>query len=315
MSRFDCLVRYLLLLALCPAVAACSPSIATKDIAASTHVGTAVTSGFYDGSLTHTGHERTFTVYIPPGYDGQTPMPLIVALHGGLGTGKILEEQTHLSAAANAHGYIVAYPDGIGRAWNAGSCCGEPAEQNIDDVGFIAALVAQLTERYAIDTRRVYATGFSNGAMMVHRIACEKPNLLAGFAAVSGGPMADSCKSVNKPTPAPALLIQGTEDPRIPWEGGTVNDSYRMAFMEVVDRLAGRNACSTDKRKVYSSGDTTCWARSSCTAPVHYCVIKGGGHQWPGGETVLHFLLGDNTNDYNASARIAEFFDQLAEQQ
>jgi len=312
MSRSVCLARCLLVLALLVLVPACSPPIASESIASSTHAGDKVTSGFYDGSLTHNDRERTFTVYIPRGYDGDTPMPLIVALHGGLGTGKILEEQTRLSRAANAHGYIVAYPDGVGRAWNAGSCCGDPAEDNIDDVGFIADMVARLTERYSVDTRRVYATGFSNGAMMTHRVVCERPNLFAGFAAVSGGPMIDRCDGAG--SPIPALLIQGTDDPRIPWDGGEVNESYRMAFDKVVAEVADRDSCSGKERQTYQRGDTTCHQRTGCAdgATVEYCAIEGGGHQWPGGKTVLRMMLGDNTDSYDASSRIVEFFDGLS---
>lgn len=302
-------LRFCLALALCVVMSACFSNVESKDIAASTHAGVDVASGFYDGSFSHKGHKRTFTVYIPPGYDGERSMPLIVALHGGLGTGKILEEQTHLSKPANKYGYIVVYPDGIGRAWNAGSCCGEPAEQNIDDVGFIAELVAHLNTRYSIETDQVYVTGFSNGAMMAHKLVCELPNLFDGFAAVSGGPMTDSCRKVGQPTPA--LLIQGTKDPRIPWEGGKVNGSFRMAFNQVVKMFDQRNACGTGRRTIYSRGDTTCWVQSDCKAPVRYCVIKGGGHQWPGGKTIMPMFLGDNTDDYDASARIVQFFEKL----
>lgn len=293
-------------------LAACSPPVASESIASSTRAGDDVESGFYDGAFSHGGEERSFTVYIPPGYDGSDPMPLIVALHGGLGTGKILEEQTRLSKAASANGFIVAYPDGLGRAWNAGSCCGDSAEENVDDVGFIADLVARLTERYKIDTRRVYGTGFSNGAMMVHRIACDRPNLFAGIAAVSGGPMIKSCAGAD--TPIAALLIQGTDDSRIPWDGGTVNDSYRQPFDAVVDGLAKRDACEAGREEVFARGDTTCWKRQGCDAdaPVEYCAIQGGGHQWPGGKTIMRMMLGDNTDSYDASARIVDFFQALA---
>lgn len=302
-----------LMLTLLLSQTACSSSIASKDIASSRQPSDDVTSGFYDGTLMHDGRERDFTVYIPTAYNGKKALPLIVALHGGLGTGKKFEEQTRISRAANEYGYIVAYPDGVWRAWNAGSCCGKPADDNIDDVGFVGALVAYLHDRYQIDTQRVYGTGFSNGAMLLHRIACDKPHLLAGIAAVSGGPMVNKCPGGD--VPIPTILVQGTDDPRIPWNGGKVNDSYRMAFDKVVDKYAQRNQCSTGKKQVYEQGDTTCWARQGCKDSLTYCEIKGGGHQWPGGETVMHFMLGDNTQNYDASRQLVQFFNSIGAKQ
>ncbi|MDN5938152.1 MAG: dienelactone hydrolase family protein [Salinisphaera sp.] len=309
MSPLAGLIRCLPACALCAVLSACVPEVDAQPPAPTTPVGGTIASGYHDGSLRHQGRERTYTVHVPAGYDGETPMPLIVALHGGWGSGRILAEHTGLSPLAAAQGFIVVYPDGLYRAWNAGTCCGRPARKNIDDVGFIAALVAYLAERLPIDRQRVYAVGMSNGAMLAHRIACERPKLLAGFVAVAGGPMLDHCAGANHPSPA--LLIQGTEDPRIPWGGGTINGSYRMPFRDVVDLLATRNACAAGRHRIYANGNAACWARNGCSAPLHYCVIQGGGHQWPGGETVWRWLLGQNTDALDASARILHFLEQL----
>lgn len=290
---------------------ACSSPIATQDISPTRQPGDNVTSGFYDGDLTVDGRKRHFMVYIPTAYNGQKELPLVVGLHGGLGTGQVFEEQTRISQAANEYGYIVAYPDGVRRAWNAGSCCGKPADDNINDVAFISALVAHLHDRYKIDTRRVYGTGFSNGAMLLHKIACDKPHLLAGIAAVSGGPMSKSCPGKN--VPIPTLLVQGTKDPRIPWNGGEVNDSYRPAFSQVVSAYAKRNQCSADRSEVYNQGVTSCYARKGCSDKLVYCEIKGDGHQWPGGKTVMKFMLGDNTKSYDASSKILQFFNSIGD--
>ncbi len=289
---------------------ACSSPIAPQPIATSADTGDAVDSGFYDGGFEHQGKHRSFTVYIPPGYGGDA-MPLIVALHGGLGTGKQFERHSRLSRPASTRRFIVVYPDGLGRTWNAGSCCGGAARDNVDDVGFIAELIARLAERYRIDTRRVYGTGFSNGAMMVHRIACDRPDLFAGIAPVAGGPMLDPCTGAD--TPIPTLLIQGTQDPRIPWDGGVVNNSAREPFPQVVDAMARRNGCDAGRGEIATHGDTTCWQREGCPidAPVEYCVVRGGGHQWPGGKTLMPMLLGRNARGFDASQQILAFFSGL----
>ena len=97
-------------------------------------------------TLAHGGETRSYEVFVPPQHRDNLK-GLVVALHGGLGNGAIMAKQSGFNAAATRHGFAVVYPDGIGRGWNAGTCCGKPAERNIDDVGFIKALVAVERER------------------------------------------------------------------------------------------------------------------------------------------------------------------------
>lgn len=271
--------------------------------------GDAVASGFYEGTLQHGERERSFNVYIPEGYDGETRRPLVVAMHGGFGTGAVFEEQARFAPAADRHDYLVAYPNGVWRAFNAGTCCGKPAEDNIDDVGFVAALVEKVSGRYCVDRDRVYGTGFSNGAMLTHRIACERPDLFTAIAPVAGNIMMESC-SADRSTPA--LMIQGRADERIPWEGGTVNESYRRPMTNVVATVAERNQCGDGEKPTLEKGQALCKTRQGCEAPVTYCGIEGMGHQWPGGKTIMRFMLGDNTEDYDATARIFRFFEENA---
>lgn len=94
---------------------------------------------------------------------------------------------------ADRESFIAVYPNGNGRfgkrllTWNAGTCCAYLVINNVDDVGFVRALVATLAEKVPIDRRRVYATGLSNGAMMSHRLAAEAADLIAAVAPVAGG--------------------------------------------------------------------------------------------------------------------------------
>ncbi len=107
-----------------------------------------------------------YLLYVPKSYQAGKPMPLLVALHGGWGTGENMEEVSGFDRVADARGVIVAYPDGISRAWNAGTCCAKPMENNVNDVAFMANLVADIKTKVAVDDKRVYGAGFSNGAMM-----------------------------------------------------------------------------------------------------------------------------------------------------
>src|SRR4051794_31635504 len=131
-----------------------------------------------DGTLEVGGRTRTYHVHYPTKVpDG--PASLVIGLHGGLGSGRQFEENTGFDAVADSNGFIVVYPDGIGgvmgdqdlRTWNAGNCCGPARQQNVDDVGFISALIDHLSSTMAIDEDRVYAVGHSNGGIMAYRLA------------------------------------------------------------------------------------------------------------------------------------------------
>lgn len=257
-------------------------------------------------TLEHDGETRSYLVFVPPQHR-DAPRGLIVAMHGGLGTGAIMAGQSGLTAAATRHGFAVAYPDGTGRGWNAGTCCGRPASRKVDDVGFIAAMVATERKRLKLSAEQVFGTGFSNGAMLLHRIACEAPEVFHAIAPVSGGPMFEQCQ---KPRAITALFIQGREDKNIPWDGGIVKDTVRLSMDTVVKDFAGRNGCSAETTEVSNENGVTCYQRAGCKSTLQWCSVADVGHQWPGGKTILPRLLGANTTRYSAAESIASFFDE-----
>ncbi|TDU32051.1 polyhydroxybutyrate depolymerase [Panacagrimonas perspica] len=261
------------------------------------------------GTLKIGGMDRTYRLYVPSGYSTQKPAPLVVAMHGGLGTGEIFASQSGLDAVAEKNGFLALYPDGYKRGWNAGTCCGPPMNEKVDDVGFIKALVGEVGRKYSVDAGRVYGTGFSNGAMLAHRIACEAPDVFVAIAPVSGGLMTGSCASKQ---PVSALLIGGLLDKNIPWDGGTYDGTYRPSVKELVSSLSSRDGCS-DKEKVTSSGPGfECRTREACQGrtEVSWCRLDTVGHQWAGGKTYMRWLLGPNTETFNASEKVWTFFNQ-----
>src|SRR5277367_1445971 len=130
---------------------------------------------FPGGTSVHTmafgGLDRTYRVHKPSGLAAAAP--LVVMLHGATGTGEQAENSYGWDPLADSAKFVVAYPDGVGRAWNGHGCCGQPARENIDDVGFITAMVGQISATTAIDKSRVYATGMSNGGIMSYTLACN----------------------------------------------------------------------------------------------------------------------------------------------
>ncbi len=255
-------------------------------------------------SLDHGGQKRSYHVFVPPQHRDNL-RGLVVALHGGLGTGEVMAEQSGFNAAAARHGFAVAYPDGIGRGWNAGSCCGGPMERKVDDVGFIKALVATETKRLGLSANQVFGTGFSNGAMMLHRVVCEAPGVFKAIAPVSGGPMFEKCA---QPQAVAALFIQGREDANIPWDGGVVNDTKRLSMDTVVSQFASRNGCKPETTVLREADGLKCMQRTGCNVDLQWCSVEKVGHQWPGGRSYLPRVLGPNTQRYSASDGIALFF-------
>jgi len=197
----------------------------------------ATTSGPTAGSIEFHGVARTYALYVPASLQSGVPAPLVVALHGGGGNAANLERTVRLDAIAEREGFLVVYPDGSGRldeillTWNAGNCCGYALDEQVDDIGFIGALVAQLSDMYAIDPRRVYATGMSNGGMMSYRLACEAADLFAAVAPVAGALNVADCEPAE---PVSVLAIHGTADQHVLFEGGPPN--VKADVHERVDR-------------------------------------------------------------------------------
>ena len=271
--------------------------------------GKAVSSGMHKASMSSGVLERSYQVYVPKRWSNQVPRPLVLGLHGGYGSGAEFNAQTSASARADKFNMLLVLPDGYYKSWNAGECCKPAAKLGVRDVRFIENLIDKVSQDYCVDRSSVFATGFSNGAMLAHRIACEKPGLLKAIAPVAGGIMSE-CKNGGA---VAALLIGGKEDPRIFWNGGTFDGSYRPSMQELVQNLSGRNQCSRQEKALNSSTSVVqCHELAACgKQPLRYCGVEGVGHQWPGGKTYWPKKLGQNTQAFDATEEIFNFFSRL----
>lgn len=163
---------------------------------------------------------RGYRLYAPSNLPEK--VPLLLALHGGFGNSEYFQNALKIDRIANRYGFIVAYPNGTEgriwlmknkRMWNSGHCCGIAARENIDDVGFLANVITDITANYPIDTKRVYITGHSNGAMMAYRFVCERPDMVAAMVGISGQFTADSCKNAKN---VEILHIHGDSNVHVP---------------------------------------------------------------------------------------------------
>ncbi|HET6881825.1 MAG TPA: PHB depolymerase family esterase [Pirellulales bacterium] len=237
---------------------------------------------------------RSYVVHVPKQPAASAPLPVVLALHGATMNGAMMAWFTDLNRKADEAGFLAVYPNGTGRRsslfWNGGNCCGWAMQNNIDDVAFINALLDELMKDYAIDTRQIFATGMSNGGIMVYRLAAELSHRIAAVAPVAG------CMETamgNLKRPVSLLHFHGTDDDFVPFKGGKGKKSitgtpFRSVEQSIeiwvkangcpespaVDVLSQDGDGMTVTRKTYGPGKDG--------AEVALIAIEGGGHTWPG---------------------------------
>jgi polyhydroxybutyrate depolymerase len=267
-------------------------------------------------SILHDGLQRTYTVRLPSAYDGSTPTPLVVAMHGGFGSGVQLEGQSLLSQKAEQEDFIVAYPDGVLsplqiRTWNAGGCCGYAVASSVDDVGFINALLDHLISELVIDTLRIYATGMSNGGFMSYRLACELSQRIAAIAPVSCSMTIDVCQPSRA---VPVIGLHSYLDESVPYLGGVgngVSSHYNSPQDSVQTAFALHASCAVLNDTLVDDAEKTVvrWHQCDCQNEVLLYMTRDGGHSWPGGEQTVGFA--DPPSQFiNANDLMWDFFQQ-----
>jgi polyhydroxybutyrate depolymerase len=267
-------------------------------------------------SLKVGGSERTYLLHLPPIYEGKHSLPLVIVLHGGGGNAPGAVRMTGFSEKADKEGFVVVYPNGSGRlknrllTWNSGNCCGYALDKNVDDVGFIGALIDELVKTRAIDSKRVYVTGMSNGGMMTYRLACELSDKIAAAAPVAGALNLENCQPTH---PVSMVIFHGTADEHVLYDGGEPlqkADTHRRVDKSVSYAVAfwvKHNGCSeTPQREEKGAIRTEIYRGGKEGTEVALYAVKGGGHAWPGGES---YLLGaEPTREISATDLMWEFF-------
>lgn len=284
-------------------------------------------------TLTVDGVERRALVHLPPAYDGKAALPVVLMFHGNGGTAESVVKETGWVAKSDAAGFIVVFPEGtrpdmtqppkFGRnnpAWNDGSGRFHAGGRNVADVAFIAALLDHLEATFAVDQRRDFATGFSNGASMVFRLGLELSGRIAAIAPVSGALWMAEPKAAQ---PVSLLYITGTADPINPMEGGAPKMASGSGFKGVPEKakppvrgmvrawvkLLG---CAPGAKPIASGIEgiiTVVHGGGRDGTEVIFTTIEGHGHLWPGGKSPLpEFILGKATSRLHATDAVWEFF-------
>lgn len=277
------------------------------------------------GQLQWQGHERRYTVYTPRNV--AVAPALVLVFHGsGSNADQIRVMYGYaFDELAEEHGFIVLYPEGYERHFNGCRAAGPYAANrlNIDDVGFLRALVGRYVARGA-DPRAVYATGVSNGGQMALRLALEAPDLVAAAAPVATSlPTPGNMDCTPSGKPVAFLLMNGTHDPMNPYRGGTValygllgNRGEVLSSQKTVAyfaELAGYTAAPREEALAdLAPGDGSTVTVSRWQAPdrppVALYTVHGGGHGAPHPQVRMPRLLGGSNRDISAAHEIWAFF-------
>jgi polyhydroxybutyrate depolymerase len=264
------------------------------------------------GSSTHDisvgGVTRSYIVYRPATLPAAAP--LVVMLHGGFGTASQAEKSYHWDAEANVGHFLVAYPNGLDRAWNAGGgCCAVPARTGVDDVGFITAMVSAIEHAVPVNANRVYATGISNGGIMAYDLACHT----TVFAAI-GPDSATELGGCPDSRPISVIAIHGTADKNIPYNGGEGDGFAHIDGPSIPSVNASWRRIDHCTPPTLTTVKTVATSVAHCPAGrvVELITITAAGHQWPGGvsnplvQRILH--TDPPSTALNATAVIWKFF-------
>ncbi|QXC60706.1 hypothetical protein KSP35_20665 [Aquihabitans sp. G128] len=284
----------------------------------------AVRARTVDATLrTPDGRERTYHLHVPPavraGTDGPR-VPLLVALHGGTGSGLQFERSSGFSGLAEANDFIVAYPDGIGagargtdlRTWNGGACCGPAVRQDVDDVAFVRLLIDRVEAEYPVDADRVFAAGHSNGGILAYRLACELADRVAAIGVQSSALELDGCRPSQ---PVSVLHIHGSGDQNVPIDGGIgPNAISGVAFQPPIDgvtTLAAADGCP-DHPEVTTdpaNPDLTIrsWTPCGDDTEVAFLEVAGASHAWMGHPGGGSGKVGPVYEDLDSSLQIWDF--------
>jgi polyhydroxybutyrate depolymerase len=272
------------------------------------------------------GVRRTYLVHIPSDYNPQKQLPLVVVIHGAFDTAKGMEKFSGFSDLADKEKFIVIYPNGMGilgffQHWNAGHCCGKAASDNVDDVGFLAAAIEDVSARLKIDAARIYMVGFSNGGMLAYRFAAERGDLLAAVAplaaSIGGKPSAEvpEWRIPDPVQPLSVIAFHGLDDDDITYEGGvSPHRGGSRTFWSVeksIEFWVNHNGCNPQATTTFLNDGHVCvksWGMCHNDSEVTLYLIENWGHVWPGPFFTAALAADDPLKNFDAAEIIWDFF-------
>jgi polyhydroxybutyrate depolymerase len=246
--------------------------------------------GIADQQLTSGGRPRTYRLFVPPGYDGRTRLPLLLNLHPSGGSSAGQARTSNFEELAAREGFAVASPQAENGRWNV------PVDKNrADDVAYIGDVIDHVAARLCVDSTRIYSTGFSGGARMSSLLACVLNNRIAAVAPVAG---------IRWPAPCagraiPVLTFHGLADPQNTYAGNAPRGAeWVESVPDALAGWAGHNGCTPNVILEDPDGPLSTMRYAGCRngTEVRLIRIDGLGHTWP-------------RNEVDATAAIWQFFE------
>lgn len=282
--------------------------IRAQDTASCNPAKSAVPAGSLWQKMMSGGIERSYLLYIPPGYDPAKPTPLVVSIHGFISNGDEQEQFTGWDAIAKTETFIVVYPQGTGTPsrWYAGQSR-YIGKETVDDVQFFRDLFHELETNLCVDAARIFVNGLSNGGGMSNRLACEMADQIAAIGGVAGAysPVPGGCNPVR---PIPVIAFHGNADRVVNYKGAPIEGFP--PIQEWARDWAVRNGCNPTPENIPATGDASGVHYTNCkaNADVILYTIDGGGHTWPGSQDIRMRFIGKVSQDIDASTTMWEFF-------
>lgn len=281
-------VRLALAALCCSTLVSCTLGPADRDLAGGPAVAPGTTGTVDLG-------DRPFRLHVPTTYDGDRPAPLVVALHGWGGNADRIAAQLGLADAAEERSFLLALPEGEtdseGRQfWNASPACCNADGRDLDDSGYVSAVIDEVARRYRVDAGRVFAVGVSNGGFMAHRLACDHADQVAAVVSIAGAQAVDPA-ACHPSQGVSVLQVHGTADETIHYGGGSIigDHSYPSAEQTVggwrdLDRCddgPGLADVPLDGDPTLPGAETvrTSWSAGCADASeIALWTVEGGGH-------------------------------------
>jgi polyhydroxybutyrate depolymerase len=270
----------------------------------------------------YTGTPRSYIVYVPTTYDPDEPAPFVYALHGRPHNGAGFAYLFDFNRVAEENGFIAVYPDGVNEEWNYNLDLVPGLEDaHVNDVEFLDVLIDDLALDLNIDRTRLYVTGFSNGGFMTQRLACTPDHPFAAFAIVGATITPEIARICDDAPLRPIMLIHGTHDASVPWDGFVSNGYVVSESVPDTIRFWGiRNQCDPQQityRLLPLTQDSATtvvfdYTIGGCAAAMRYYVIENGGHNLPGVPNRLsERIAGEVNQDMHAGTAIWAFLSQF----
>jgi polyhydroxybutyrate depolymerase len=229
------------------------------------------------------GLSRTYIVHVPAGYTGKTLVPVVFDYHPLDVSASTWKNITTWGATADAEGFIVVWPQGYMNSWNVGRCCDPALSQDVDDVAFTRAILTKLSAGVCVDTKRVYATGCSNGGGMSYKLACDAADMIAAvapvdFDCVTGAASNPSCGSCSPSRPISERQFRSTGDMFVPYDGGPTSVVAGLVFPGALANFstwAGIDHCTGGPQ--VEASESACQTYSACGASTEVTLCTSSG--------------------------------------